>query len=103
MFGILTIGMLYPHMPLPMEGIDKLVHWLAFFLLGVALLGPLSFPKTLTITVLMVLSFGLEGGQMFIAERQAGIADLAANIFGVCCAFSLVQFVTSMQRVNTSE
>ena len=103
MLGTLTIAMLTPHISLPIAGIDKLVHWSAFFMLGMALLGPLSFKKTGTIVLLLALSFGLEGAQMFIAERQAGIADLFANIFGVCCAFLLVQFTVSMQRVNPSK
>jgi len=103
MLGTLTIAMLYPHISLPIAGIDKLAHWSAFFLLGLALLGPLAFPKTEIILVLLVLSFGLEGAQTFIAERQAGIADLVANLLGVCCAFSLVQLATLMQRVKPSK
>jgi len=53
-------------------------------------LGPFAFSKTEIILILLALSVGLEGAQTFIAERQAGIADLTANILGVCCAFSLV-------------
>ena len=103
MLGTLTLAMLYPHISLPIAGIDKLAHWSAFFLLGLALLGPLAFPKTEMILILLVLSFGLEGAQTFIAERQAGIADLMANLLGVCCAFLLVQLATLMQRVKPSK
>lgn len=91
MVAILAAGTLTPHIGVPYQHVDKLVHWAAFCAIGSALLGPLSFTKTGTLAVLFFLAFVLEGGQAFVPGRTVSMGDLTANLFGMVCAFAFIQ------------
>lgn len=98
MVAILAAGTLTPHIGVPYQHVDKLVHWAAFCAIGSALLGPLSFTKTGTLAVLFFLAFVLEGGQAFVPGRTVSMGDLTANLFGTLCAFALIQVSLVMRR-----
>ena len=94
----MAAGTLFPNIGISYHNVDKLLHWAMFCAVGVALLGPLSFTKAGTLAVLGLLAFVLEGGQVFVPDRVAGLGDLLANLFGILCAFALIEMPFIMRR-----
>lgn len=98
LLSALSFSMLYPYMALPIAANDKVLHWVAFFSIGVVLLGPLSVERKSALILLVTFSVVLEFGQLFIRQRDADILDLGANFVGVFCAFSIFSIGAFSQR-----
>lgn len=91
LIGLLALATLTPNTGISYYGMDRLIHWMAFFFVALTLSGLLSFEKAMTVMVMTGVAFVLEYGQFFIPGRVAGLGDLAANIFGIFCAIALLQ------------
>jgi len=96
---LLTVLSVYPQpAPLPGEGIDKIEHALAYFMVGgVAILGyQHRFSPAWIACALAVYGGIMEGVQYFLPSRFAEVWDIVANIVGVVVALIAVNGLTRL-------
>lgn len=67
------------------------LHFVGFLIVGVLVMGQLSKRRLAALTVLLVWSVALEGGQLLIAGRHADLGDLGANLLGLLSAYAMVR------------
>lgn len=81
-----------PTLPVSLgSGRDKVVHFLAYALLGALLARAVEEPRRLWLAALLGVAYGAsdEMHQRYVPGRSAELADLAADALGVVAAVSL--------------
>lgn len=67
----------------PPDHLQHPIHMLAFALVSVLFAAAMPRRPWLGLLIAILLGAGIEGAQMFVPGRSAGLGDLAANLAGV--------------------
>ena len=103
--GLLVVGTLTPNLSfayvwLKIHGADKVMHWGAFFVVGLAFSGLYSSKRMVAFFIVLALSFILEFGQFFADGRIVELGDLGANILGTISGFAFLSVSLMFQFIN---
>lgn len=98
-----------PFLDASIVGMDKVLHFLAFFMFGVflqlAIYGNMKGRRLALLVILLGAVFGLsdEFHQSFVPGRDADIFDLIADIAGVISSLFLLKFVRKLLVILQSK
>ena len=87
------------------QNLDKLAHFMTFFVLSILLLFAYSFKNPFLITIILMASFGMmiEILHLYVPNRTFSILDFVADISGIFAAIIIYIYLVKRLDLTTPQ